>query len=69
MGATLQPDFNAQAYYTNQPGGTSQFYASFGEQAHLSRLSKRLLTRHSFSILLDGHGSCDLFLSGGFFAD
>ncbi|KAK5313327.1 hypothetical protein LTR46_010931, partial [Exophiala xenobiotica] len=29
MGATLQPDFNAQAYYTNQPGGTSQFYASF----------------------------------------
>lgn len=29
MGVTLQPSFNAQAYYTNQPGGTAQFYSSF----------------------------------------
>ncbi len=35
MGATLQPDFNAQAYYTKQADGTSQFYSSFGENAEL----------------------------------
>ncbi|OQU94530.1 hypothetical protein CLAIMM_00879 [Cladophialophora immunda] len=29
MGATLQPDFNAQAYYTTHPGGAEQFYSSF----------------------------------------
>ncbi|EXJ67633.1 uncharacterized protein A1O5_08979 [Cladophialophora psammophila CBS 110553] len=29
MGATLQPDFNAQAYYTTHPGGPEQFYSSF----------------------------------------
>ncbi|KAK5020666.1 hypothetical protein LTS07_011495 [Exophiala sideris] len=29
MGVTLQPAFNAQAYYTTQPGGISQFYSSF----------------------------------------
>ncbi|KAK5332313.1 hypothetical protein LTR98_011557, partial [Exophiala xenobiotica] len=29
MGVTLQPAFNAQAYYAAQAGGTSQFYSSF----------------------------------------
>ncbi|OAL27907.1 hypothetical protein AYO22_03252 [Fonsecaea multimorphosa] len=29
MGVTLQPAFNAQAYYASKPGGTEQFYSSF----------------------------------------
>jgi len=29
MGATLQPEFNAQTYYGSQPSGAEKFYSSF----------------------------------------
>ncbi|KIW93768.1 uncharacterized protein Z519_05083 [Cladophialophora bantiana CBS 173.52] len=47
MGATLQPDFNAQAYYTTHPSGSNQFYLSFGmNNLVLTNSSCKYANRH-----------------------
>lgn len=63
MGVTLQPEFNAQAYYGNDAAGKAEFAASFCEFL-LSRLRGPTCANlvSPFSVLLDVHGPCDLLL-------